>query len=111
MKLQIFDEFIDKSDDSKIYITGISVDDNEISFTRHKKATNEFLYEIIDRQQFDWFIELGVLVPKEIDPSDCGHTWKHYSGITNIYDYCIYCDTKRPHNRWLCDSKEGYYGD
>ncbi len=30
------------------------------------------------------------------DEHDCWHTWKEYRGLTDVYEYCVHCDAKRP---------------
>lgn len=104
-------EFIDKKDKSTIYITSVDHWADEVHFTRHLPAETSVTFEISTIGEFDWFIEAGVYVAKDRDSSDCGHRWRHYSGLTHIYDYCIYCDAKRDHKNWYCDSRETYYED
>lgn len=41
-----------------------------------------------------------VLNPEEAkrlfsDEKECGHIWKDYTGLTEVSQYCIFCDKKR----------------
>lgn len=31
----------------------------------------------------------------KVYPSACAHTWQHYAGLTEVYDFCTKCDEKK----------------
>lgn len=58
-----------------------------------KSSTGNPSPQKLPSSQINWGDEsINVFTPKT---QACTHTWKHYKGFTESYDYCEICDLKR----------------
>jgi hypothetical protein len=65
-----------------------------INITHTRLGYSEF--RIISTETFIEEVFAGRIVFKDSDPNpSCWHTWKHYVGFSEEYDYCDTCNAKR----------------
>lgn len=99
------DQFRDVAYESNITVTSVDVWNNSVEFTRSTDNYNESTFGWLPIQEFDWFVEMGSFKRILVDDDEHHHSWKHYVGFTDIYDYCQTCDIKRAHVDYYCERR------